>query len=125
MANYCTNCSGRLRRQARFCSHCGLPVNVELDNESLENRERGYRSILRESSYLEPEWRERAEAALRRYESESPYTRQNRSALFAKRNGKIRTVWMVMILPALTLGFYSLYWWWKTGHEIRNYLGTY
>jgi hypothetical protein len=122
MKNYCTNCSGRLRRQARYCSHCGFQVKTESGNEYPEDRSAGYRSLLRDSSYLEPEWRESVEAALRRYESELPSIR--RSPLLPGKKGKPRTVWMVMILPALTLGFYSLYWWWKTGHEVRNYLGN-
>jgi hypothetical protein len=93
---------------ARYCSQCGTLLRMATN---------GYRSQLRDTSYLAPEFRAQAELALENYASE------RRDLNCELRNPKgYRSVVLTMLLPLLTMGLYSLYWWWRAGGEIRNFL---
>ncbi|MEW6732285.1 MAG: DUF4234 domain-containing protein [Acidobacteriota bacterium] len=111
----CSSCGGVVRERARYCSHCGIWLNRE---DPTYNALSVYHSRLRETTYLEPEWQAKAEAALK----QPPTGRLKATAANPVSFGRPRNIVLVLLLPLLTLGFYALYWWWATGHEIRDYL---
>jgi hypothetical protein len=45
------------------------------------------------------------------------------SATGARPTGKLRGPWFVALIGLLTLGIYWLYWYYKTGDEVKNYTG--
>jgi hypothetical protein len=108
MGTSCSCCQASLRAQARYCSICGSP---RLPASNID--ERGYQSVLQESSYLAPEWQAAMNAALaQRHASLAP----------PRRLGKPCEPLLVMVLPFLTFGLYAIYWWWRAGREIRTFL---
>jgi hypothetical protein len=104
----CPTCQTAARTNAHYCSICGQPLfnpSLQIDENS------SYQSILRETSYLEPEFRRQFDQAL---------SCQSRVHYPAK--VKPRSVALVVLMPIFTFGLYGLYWWWRSGQEIREAL---
>src|SRR5437764_248941 len=122
MTTHCPNCGFTVRETSRYCSDCGtlLPEGYQ-DNE--EAKGSGYQSLLRETAYLDPEWRDKAEAAIKQQDTNLSTPEKNSFQFIPKKMGAYRSVLLVVFLPCITLGMYTLYWWWQTGNEIRDYLG--
>lgn len=107
MASCCPNCRAAVRAQARYCSICG----VNLGEGGFED---SYRSVLIESTYPDPNWREAPEVMER---LNAPLVKSRRAPL--PHIGRYHDAGLVMLLPFVTFGLYTLYWWWRAGREIR------